>query len=76
MRRLDRVERLGERADLVHLDQDGVGDAALDPLAQALAICDEEVVADQLAPAPTASVSAFQPAQSSSAMPSSIEMIG
>ena len=36
-RRPDRLERLGERPDLVHLDQDRVGDAALDPLAEPLA---------------------------------------
>ena len=41
-------DRLGERPDLIHLDQDRVADAALDPLLQPLRIGDEEVVADQL----------------------------
>jgi hypothetical protein len=37
---------------------------------------DEEVVADELHLAPSLSVSSFQPSQSSSARPSSIETIG
>src|SRR5690606_10115865 len=44
----DRLERLRERPDLVHLDQDRVGDAALDPAPQALRVGDEQVIADQL----------------------------
>ena len=72
-----RGERLRERADLVDLDQQGVAGAELDALLQARRVGDEEVVADQLhAVAPRRSVSATQPSQSSSAMPSSIEMIG
>ena len=37
-RQLDRLERLGERADLVHLDQDRVGDLLLDAALQALGV--------------------------------------
>ncbi len=38
----------GEGADLVDLDQDRIGDAAFDAALQALAVGDEQVVADQL----------------------------
>ena len=44
----DAVERLGERADLVQLDEDRVGRPARDAAAQALDVRDEEVVADEL----------------------------
>ena len=43
------VERLAQRADLVDLDQDGVGDLLVDALLQAGDIGDEEIVADELA---------------------------
>ena len=46
---LDGVERLGERADLVDLDEDRVGGAELDALFEVLDVGDEEVVADELA---------------------------
>src|SRR5579884_51296 len=46
----DGVDRLGQRADLVDLDQDRVPDAALDALAQPLEVRDEDVVADELQP--------------------------
>ena len=42
------VQRLGQGADLVDLDQDRVGDAALDALGQDLRVGDEQVVADEL----------------------------
>ena len=45
---LDGLEGLGDGADLVELDQDGVGDLLLDALLQALGVGDEEVVADEL----------------------------
>ena len=45
---LDGFEGLGDGADLVDLDQDGVGDLLLDALLQALGVGDEEVVADEL----------------------------
>ena len=47
------------------------------PALQPLDVGHEEVVADELdAARRAASVSAFQPSQSSSSIPSSIEMIG
>ena len=49
MRHLDRVERLGQRTDLVHLDQDRVAAAHFDAFFQELDIRYEQVVADQLA---------------------------
>ena len=48
VRQLDRVERLGERADLVDLDEDRVGDAGVDAAGEALDVGDEQVVADEL----------------------------
>ena len=45
---LDRGEGLGQRADLVDLDQDRVGDALVDAFLQDLGVGDEQVVADQL----------------------------
>ncbi len=48
VRHADRLERLGEGADLVELDQDGVGGALLDAAREALDVRDEEVVADEL----------------------------
>ena len=47
-RERDRLQRLGERADLVDLDQDRIGDARLDPTTQALGVGDEHVVAHEL----------------------------
>ena len=44
----DGFEGLGDGADLVDLDQDGVGDLLLDSLLEALGVGDEEVVADEL----------------------------
>ncbi len=48
LRGADRVERLGERADLVDLDQDRVGDAAVDAALEARGLGHEQVVADEL----------------------------
>src|SRR5690606_25415035 len=45
---VDRVERLGQRADLVDLDQDRVGDALADAALQVLRVRHEQVVADEL----------------------------
>src|SRR4030066_28123 len=45
---LDGRQRLGERADLVDLDQDRVGDPAPDAAREALDVGDEEIVADEL----------------------------
>ena len=72
-----RFERLGERADLVDLDQHRVRDARRDAAIETFDVGDEEVVADELdlARRPPR-MSDAQPSQSSSAMPSSIETIG
>ena len=40
LRQLDGIERLGERADLVHFHQNGVGHALIDRLAQEIHIRD------------------------------------
>lgn len=48
MRELDRFDGLGQRADLVQLDQDCVACAHLDAFGETLRIRDEEVVADDL----------------------------
>ncbi len=45
---LDGFEGLADRADLVDLDEDGVGDLLLDSLLEALGIGDEEIVAYEL----------------------------
>ena len=49
MSHLDGVERLGQRTDLVHLDQDRVGAAHFDTLLQEVHIGHEQVVAHELA---------------------------
>ena len=48
VRELHRLDRLGERPDLVHLDEDRVRHAALDALLKSLRVRHEEVVADEL----------------------------
>src|SRR6185436_11037137 len=48
LRELDRGERLGQRPDLVRLDQDRVRDALAHALLQDLRVRDEEVVSDEL----------------------------
>ena len=45
---LDGIEGLGERADLVDLDEQGVGRAGLDAACEPLGVGDEQVVADDL----------------------------
>src|SRR6516164_3926688 len=45
---VDALERLGERADLVRLDEDGVGDVLADRLTENPGIGDEHVITDQL----------------------------
>ena len=45
---LDGLERLGERTDLVDLDQNRVGSAQFDALLEALGVGNEQVVAHQL----------------------------
>src|SRR5204863_9051242 len=52
MGHLNRAERLGQSADLVDLDEDGIGNSVLDSLAETSRIGDEYVVADELACVP------------------------
>src|SRR5690554_1468459 len=47
-RQIDGIERLGDRADLVDLDENGVGDALVNAAPKALGIGDKEVVAHKL----------------------------
>src|SRR5207245_11432839 len=47
-RHVDRLQGLGQGADLVDLDQDRAGNAALDALLQARYVRHEQVVADEL----------------------------
>src|SRR5579872_846134 len=49
VRHLDGREGLGQRADLVDLDQDRIGAAVLDAIREPLHVGDEEIVADELA---------------------------
>src|SRR5437879_68542 len=49
LRQLDRLQRLGQRAHLVHLDEDGVRKALTDALLDDGGVRDEEVVAHELA---------------------------
>ena len=70
------IERLGQRADLVELDEDRVGDGSLDALRENARVGDEEVVTHELAAAAGEAGGMAQPSQSSSAMPSSMVMIG
>ena len=53
-----------------------LADAGVDPALQPLGVGHEQVVADELHALAERSVSAFQPSQSSSSIPSSIERIG
>ncbi len=48
MGQLNRLNRFGQRSDLVDLDQDAVGDAFVDAALQSCRVGDEQVVADQL----------------------------
>ena len=50
MRHVDGGERLGQRADLVDLDEDRIGDPFLDAAREAFDVGDEQVVADELGP--------------------------
>src|SRR6516162_7546354 len=45
---VDALERLGERTDLVRLDEDGVGDVLADRLPEDLRVGDEHVITHQL----------------------------
>ncbi len=72
-----RVERLGDRADLVHLDEQRVADRLRRCLSSGSPDWSRTHRHRPAAPCRRApSVSSFQPCQSCSAQPSSIEMIG
>ena len=74
---LDGLERLGQRADLVDLDEDRVGEPLADALLQDRRVGDEEVVAHELhARAEPPRSAPASPSQSSSPRPSSIEQMG
>ena len=51
MRQLDSLQGLGDRADLIELNEDGITAAELDPFRQALRIGYEQIVPNQLNPA-------------------------
>src|SRR5450759_3437176 len=57
----DRIKRLRQRADLVDLDQNGVGAAVFDAVGKPRDVGDEQVIADQLA-FPADQVGQFLPA--------------
>src|SRR5581483_9094874 len=48
LRDLHGGDRLAQRPDLIHLDEDRVGDAAIDSHLQPLGVRDEDVVTDEL----------------------------
>ena len=73
---LDGLQGLGEGADLVDLDEDGVGHALFDAGFQALGVGDERSSPTNWTRLPRALVSSAQPSQSFSPMPSSREMMG
>ena len=72
----DSVDSLREGTNLIEFDEDGVGNLAVETHLETLHIGDEEVVATSWHLSPMRSVISFQPSQSSSAMPSSMEMTG
>ena len=45
---VDRLERFAQRADLIHLDQDRIGDAQINAPLQSGAVGHEQVIAHQL----------------------------
>ena len=45
---IDGGQRLRQRADLVGLDEDGIGNVLVDALLQDLGVGDEQVIADEL----------------------------
>ncbi len=69
-------QRFGQGSDLVDLDQDRVGDALFDPFFQDLVLVTNRSSPTIWILSPSLSVISFQPSQSFSARPSSMEMIG
>ena len=70
------VSSVSVSADLVHLDEHGVGDGSIDALLEPADVRHEEVVADELHVVADGAGQLGPSSQSSSAMPSSIETIG
>ena len=76
-RQLDRLDRLGQRPDLVELDQDGVRGVGLDRRGRSARCSSRAGRRRRAGPSLRAArVRRRQPAQSSSARPSSIDTIG
>ena len=72
----DRFQRLGQRADLVDLDQDRVGGVLGDAARRRSGLVTKMSSPTNWILLPSVSVRSFQPSQSSSAQPSSMETIG
>src|SRR5262249_36769536 len=45
---LDRIKSFGERADLIHLDQDRIRNAFANAALEVLGVCDKDIVSDEL----------------------------
>ena len=73
---IDSVEGLGERTDLVDLDEDRVTAAFSDTATEVLYIRDEEVVTDELDLLAELVGKLLQPSQSFSDIPSSMLSMG
>jgi hypothetical protein len=74
--KFDGVQSFSERANLVDLNQNRISDAFSDPFAKELTLVTNRSSPTSWIFAPRAAVSFFQPTQSFSEQPSSIEMIG
>ena len=76
--RLDRLQRLGERTDLVDLDQDRIGDPtdSMPRASRSVLVTNRSSPTSWQRARRCDAVWAAQPSQSSSAMPSSMETIG
>ena len=75
-RHCDGGDGLGKRAYLVELDENGIGSLLLYTQAEPLDVGDVQVVAHQLNLVPDGLCQESPPLQSSSAMPSSMLMMG
>ena len=73
---LDGFEGFGQRADLVHLHENRIRDVSVMPRFRRCGVGDEQIVTHQLVVLADQVGDRFQPSQSSSDMPSSMETIG
>ena len=73
---LHRIQSFRESSDLVYLNKDSIGNIKPDAAVQPFDIGDKQIVAYQLDLFPRCSVRYFQPSQSSSQRPSSMETMG